>query len=538
MFAIVASTVGTVDFEQIRGLGVYAAALLFSLTVIDFFILPFAVGAFTGLTYRQLFSAFKAPALLGFTTGSLFITLPMIARATRDLLHARGASEQKAQEVADTLVPVSYSVPLVGTLGALLFVLFAAWFDGTSLGAGQYVSLAVSGVLSLFAEPRLALGLLLGQMGLPAESLNLYIAAEPLLKNVLQAVSVLSTTFFAVLAGAAVLGMARLHLRKAVVAVVVSVVALGAGTAGLSVALRPLADSGAGGYETLQRMQAPSLVPVRVYATAAEAPDPPPALPGESLLGTIQRRGVLRVGYAPQAFPFSYVNGDGDLVGYEVQRADDLAIMLESERVDFIPVDRQDFTAELDSGFIDTVMSAVQMTPGLYRDVDFSDIYQTLHIAVVAPDAEAGLYRTEEDYTRLEQRHDTRVAVEKGSYYAKLLRAANPAFTIVEVGAAQDFFDGDVADVLFVSAEEGSAWTLKYPHYEVVVPEFEQPPLYLAYPVKKGEVQWAGFLNNFVTVEKESGAQAQQYEYWVTGKTAVPKSTRWSVVRDVLHWVR
>ncbi len=63
---------------------------------------------------------------------------------------------------------------------------------------------------------------------------------------------------------------------------------------------------------------------------------------------------------------------------------------------------------------------------------------------------------------------------------------------------ALDFFAGDVADVLFTSAEEGSAYTLMYPRYEVVVPEFEQPPLYLAYPVPKGELDWLALVDNWL----------------------------------------
>ena len=95
-----------------------------------------------------------------------------------------------------------------------------------------------------------------------------------------------------------------------------------------------------------------------------------------------------------------------------------------------------------------------------------------------------------------------------------------------------------MADALFTSAEEGSAYTLMHPHYEVVVPEFPQPPLYLAYPVPKGEVQWVLFLNNWLIMEKESGSQQAEYDYWITGKTAVQKTPRWSVVRDLLGWGR
>jgi hypothetical protein len=28
------------------------------------------------------------------------------------------------------------------------------------------------------------------------------------------------------------------------------------------------------------------------------------------------------------------------------------------------------------------------------------------------------------------------------------------------------------------------------------------------------------------------------YDYWILGKNAVPKQPRWSVIRNVLHWVK
>ena len=134
---------------------------------------------------------------------------------------------------------------------------------------------------------------------------------------------------------------------------------------------------------------------------------------------------------------------------------------------------------------------------------------------------------------------DRRIAVEKGSYYARLLRAVAPNFTIVELDDPMDFFrKPGVADALYTSAEEGSAYTLKYPKHKVVVPEAQLQQVFLAYPVPRGQPGWTGFLNNWLIVEKDSGLQQAEYDYWVTGKTAVEKKPRWSVVSNVLHWVK
>ncbi len=118
------------------------------------------------------------------------------------------------------------------------------------------------------------------------------------------------------------------------------------------------------------------------------------------------------------------------------------------------------------------------------------------------------------------------------------VRAGAPNYTIVELDDPLDFFKSDVADVLFTSAEEGSAYTLTYPRYEMISPELPYPQLYLAYPVRKRELEWIGYLNNWLILEKDAGLHEAEYDYWVTGKTAVEKKPRWSVVRNVLHWVK
>ena len=535
VFAIVASTVGTMDVDLVKGLSVFFATYAFATLVLALCVLPLVTIVFAGVTYRQLIRAFKAPALLALTTGNPFITLPLVVREAQGLLRQRGASANEADDLAGTLVPIAFVVPLTGTLGALLFVLFAAWFDGTALTAVQHVSLTVSGLLSLFGEPRLAIQFLLGQMGLPSEAVNLYLAAEQIMRNLTVFIGVISMALFAVTAGAAVIGVGRLRLRPALVAAAVAFVVVGAGTAGLAVALRPLGSTGGAGYETLQRMRVSTTTPVHVYTSAADAPAPPQARAGESLLTRIQRSGVLRVGYAPAALPFSFFNGEHDLVGFDIERTFSLAGLLDCKRIDYIPVDRQEFAGQLNGGIVDIVVGAVDVTPSLYKEVDFSTVYMTLRIALVAPDAQADDYRTAARFERLRGRS---IAVEKGSYYAEAIRAGNPEFKVVEIADALDFFHGDVADALFTSAEEGSAYTLMYPHYEVVVPEFEQPPLYLAYPLPRGEVEWLVFVNNWLVMEQKSGAQQVEYDYWITGKTAVEKKPRWSIIRNVLGWVK
>ena len=535
IFAIMANTVGTLSADNFLGVIVYFVTYVAAVALVIACALPLLTKVFTGIGYRQIFSEFKAPLLLGFTTGSAFITLPQLGQAARRLLEARGAPADEAKEVTDTIVPVAYALPLTGKLAVFLFVPFSAWFAGVTLDLQQYAVLVFSGVLSLFGSMTGTVQFLLAQLNLPAESINVFLATGSLVSNIYGFVEPATMGMFTVVAGAAVLGLARPHLRRALTYGAVALVVVLAGTAGVAVLLRPLGDTGATSYQTLQRMRVEPSVEGVVYTTQGEVPARARPVAGDSVLARVQRTGVLRVGYASTAFPFSYFNSRRELVGFDVQRAYDLAGMLTCTRVEFVPVDRQYFANDLASGLVDIVMGAVIVTPDLYEKADFTDIYLTLHAAVVAPDAQAATYRSREAVAALKGK---RIAVEKGSYYAGLLRLLAPNFTVVELDDPIDFFtDPGVADVLFTSAEEGSAYTLMYPRYEAVAPEMAHPQLYLAYPVAKGQYEWTGFLNNWQAMEKASGLQRDEYDYWVLGKDAVPQKPRWSVVRNVLHWV-
>ena len=49
----------------------------------------------------------------------------------------------------------------------------------------------------------------------------------------------------------------------------------------------------------------------------------------------------------------------------------------------------------------------------------------------------------------------------------------------------------------------------------------------------------AGMAVNAVAApKKKEKTIAVLYDYWILGKNAVPKSPRWSVLRNVLHWVQ
>ena len=95
------------------------------------------------------------------------------------------------------------------------------------------------------------------------------------------------------------------------------------------------------------------------------------------------------------------------------------------------------------------------------------------------------------------------------------------------------------ADALFIPAEEGYTMTMLYPFYDVAIiePNNSYEMMYgYAVALNSSDTYLMG-LNYWLKMEGEYGKLEQKYDYWILGKNAVSIEPRWSVVRNVLHWV-
>jgi ABC-type amino acid transport substrate-binding protein len=59
----------------------------------------------------------------------------------------------------------------------------------------------------------------------------------------------------------------------------------------------------------------------------------------------------------------------------------------------------------------------------------------------------------------------------------------------------------------------------------------------LADPLAAGDEGWARFVNTWIALKRRDGTIDRLYRRWILGQDATATRPRWSVVRDVLHWV-
>ena len=124
-------------------------------------------------------------------------------------------------------------------------------------------------------------------------------------------------------------------------------------------------------------------------------------------------------------------------------------------------------------------------------------------------------------------------------YYVDKLRLLAPQATIRPMTDIEGTFKAlpvDVAGIVF-PAERGSAWTLMYPQYSVVVPEPGLVKVPLAYPVARHDEAFARFINTWIDLKKKDSTIDSLFRYWILGQSQTARTPRWSIIRDVLHWV-
>jgi hypothetical protein len=48
----------------------------------------------------------------------------------------------------------------------------------------------------------------------------------------------------------------------------------------------------------------------------------------------------------------------------------------------------------------------------------------------------------------------------------------------------------------------------------------------------------ASFVDTWIDLKRNDGTIDELFAHWILGQDNTPRQPRWSIVRDVLHWVR
>jgi Na+/H+-dicarboxylate symporter/ABC-type amino acid transport substrate-binding protein len=534
---IAAVAAGTLSPEELSRLEVYFVTFILGAVVLGLVILPLLVTALTPFRYREIIGASRDALLTAFVTNNVFIVLPMISERCEELMQRHGLARGQGPSVGEVVVPIAFNFPTAGKLLTLLFVPFAAWLAGDRLEATQYPALMAAGVFSYFAKAQVALPFLMDLVEVPQDLFQLYIPTTLLNGKFDSMVGAMSLIAFALVTATALAGGLRFDRRRLARFATVSVLSLGAAIIAARLLLGWLVDTTDTKAEALHNMHAS-----RQATAATQLASPPPAdvTNTQDAMERIQRRQSLRVGYIDGRVPFAFRNASGELVGFDVemaaQMADDLGVRLELVAVRLDEVERL-----LSGGRIDVVAS-LPYTYQLVKGLRLSKPYMDATIGLLVRDGRRDEFQSI-DQIRSHDRLALGVAGTLGEHrVAENLARELLGDTVHEIVVLNSLDDvlapsSESLDAIITLAESGMAWSLLNPRYSVVIPRPAPIRRPLAFGLAADAGRLADFVDAWVTMQQARGNVARAYDYWVLGKGAERREPRWSVARDVLGWI-
>ena len=538
VFAIAAAAAGTMSVEEFGRIQVYVVAYIGFALITAYWLLPGLVSALTPLRYRDIVGVSKDCMLTAFATGSSFVVIPLLAEHSKELLRERALEQDESEALVDVIIPASFSFPHSAKVLTLSFVVFAGWFADTPIPLDDYPMLAFTGIASTFGSVNVAIPFLLDLMELPHDLFQLFVATSVINSRVGTLVQAMHVLVLTLLGACALTGMLRFRLRSLLLYAVTTIGLVASVVLGARLLFSLSVDTSYAKGEVVESMGLLSFDPVPsiVHRERVPARDLPV---GQTRLEVVTSSGVLRVCYRDESPPFSYFNSRDEFVGFDVEMVNSLAGGL-GLKPEFVPLPAffggEHLAERLDSGYCDMVISRPAVSMARLGKVAYTEPYLDLTMAFLV-----------EDHRRREfgQRHvidaepDLRIAFPDEPYYLALAHRLMPHAEILPVADIDTFLlaeEGEYDAMLFIG-EALAAHSLLNPEFSVVVPKPGFPSVPASYIVPRGEPEWHGVVDTWVKLKRADGTVQRLFDYWILGKDAEEHTPRWSVARDVLHWI-
>jgi Na+/H+-dicarboxylate symporter len=536
IFAIAAHTAGTLNLQQVARIQVYLITYVIVALLVALWVLPGLISALTPFRYKEVLGPTRDALITAFMAADLFIVLPILIQACKELLERHRLVDEQTKTLPDVIVPTSFNFPHTGKLLSISFILFAGWFADAAVPVTEYPRLALTGLLTFFGSLTAAVPFLLDLFRIPADTFQLFLATGVVNSRFGALLAAVHTVTVALLGSAAIVGSLRFNAARIARYLVITVVLSAATIGGLRTLFNTVLRPTFAGEELVYSMR--PLMTARDVRIVKET-DLRDAIgkPQGSIVESVKKRGAIRVGVFTDRLPFAFLNGERQLVGFDVEMAQLLARDL-GVKVEFVELqDVGSLSDLLMSGRVDLAMTGMPVTPERTAEMVFSNPYLDETFAFVVKDHLRERFST---WASIREFGDSPVAVPDLPYYVDRLKARAPALKLQVVGTIQQIEDGmknATLDAVALPAERGSVLTLLYPKYTVVVPEPGVVKIPLAYPVARRDHDWAYFLNLWIELKRRDGTIDALYGHWILGKQAGTRQPRWSIMRDVLHWI-
>ena len=252
---------------------------------------------------------------------------------------------------------------------------------------------------------------------------------------------------------------------------------------------------------------------IAAVALPATAQNARQALSSESVIETIKRNGVIKIGLS-LFVPWSMRDKNGDLIGFELdvgrQLAEDMGV-----DVEFVPTAWDGIIPALVSGKFDVIISGMSITAQRNLTVNFSDPYAFSGLTVLANKSMTEGF-TMEDFNSPDVTFAARRGATPAVVIAKMFPNAELLLFDEDGASTQEVLNGN-AHASMASEPTPSREVRKHP--ETLWTPFDQTfdARGEAFAYRKGDPDATNYFNNWIGTKWRTGWLKERNDYWFKG---------------------
>ncbi len=234
----------------------------------------------------------------------------------------------------------------------------------------------------------------------------------------------------------------------------------------------------------------------------------------ESTLEQVIAKNKLRIGFSTFV-PWAMKDKTGGYTGFEIEVAKQLAADMEVE-IEFIPTKWSGIIPALLTGKFDIIIGGMGITPARNLKVNFSDPYEFSGMSIVANGKIAAGKVGIEVFNDPELTIVARIGTTAAAAAKKHLPKAQLRLFDDEGQALQEVLNNRAA-AMISSQPFPEFQTLKYSdklYLPLAGKTFTKEPI--GFAIRKGDVDFLNFLNNWIRVRSADGWLQERYDYWFT----------------------
>ena len=533
VFAHIAEGAGSIRVSELVQIDFYMVSFIVISLFMTLWILPLILSSLTPMSFRESLRAFRMVCLLPFVTGIPTIAIPFITGYMKKLGEKYSiSSDASFRSTTQTLIPLSYSFAQIGNCLLLFFIFFASFYYRHPFTGSEKVLLSFLTIpLSIGSSVTSinAVSFLFKELNFPDNAMELFTATIPVTMNFQILMSVAGVLTFIILVLFVNFRLIQMNWKKLLLNLFIPLILATL----IILAISPfvhLQDS----YRTLyinRKMSDAIKNPVNaeIYTSVENLPGPSRQA-DQDVLDQILRTNLLRVGYCTSDMPYAYMNSSKELVGFDIAMAYQLAQDLHC-RLEFVPVDIDHLDDQLNEGVYDIAVGGILMNENRITKMSFSDAYADQDFVLIIPESKRSELGSLEDVNR------KGVVIGAVGAFRHVITNNFPNATIY-AGKDEKGYELDKADAWVSSRIAATIWCLSHVNYFVQDFNGELGKCFLAYPVRSDAMKFLRFINNWIQIKILDEFYKEQNDYWILGKSPPKKEEpRWSIIRNVLHWV-